>query len=202
MMKENNNARNILFCTALILFAVITRIINVELGLWLNFALIGAVSLFSGSVIKNKPLAYIIPLAAYLLSDLFLQFVLGKQGFYGIGQYFVYAPMLLIVFLGSKMGKPKAVKVFGFSLAGSAIFWLVSNFGVWFANYTLPSKSPIHEDGLTLAFTYIRALPFYNGISRELFLGTFAGDLIFSGILFGAYSLLKNKVTAPKAIAN
>lgn len=200
-MKENNNARNILFCTALILIAVVTRIISVESGLWQNFACMGAISLFSGALVKSKPFAYIIPLGAYLLSDLYIQFVAHKVGFYGTSQYFVYGAMLLVVLLGTKMGQPKALKVFGFSIAGSAIFWIVSNFGVWFANLTMPVSSPFYEDGLSLAFTYYRALPFYNDFSKELFFGTFISDLAFSGLLFGAYAVLKNKVTAPKTIA-
>lgn len=201
-MKENNNARNILFCTALVLFAVITRIINVELGLWQNFACIGAISLLSGAVLKNKPQAYIIPLAAYLLSDLYLQFIAHKVGFYGTSQYFVYGAMLLVVFLGSRMGQPKALKVFGFSIAGSAIFWIISNFGVWFANMTMPVTSPFYENGLTLSFTYLRALPFYNDFAKEMFLGTFISDLAFSGLLFGAFALLKNKATSTKAMVS
>lgn len=200
-MKENINYSHVLWGAALVLFAVISRVINVEFGIWGNFACVGAISLFSGNVIKNKSLAYLVPLAAYFLSDLFIQLFTKTQGFYGISQFFVYASMLLVVFLGSKMGDAKALKVTTFSLGGSFIFWVVSNFGVWFANGMTPVNSPMHEPGLTLGFTYLRALPFYNNFSSELFVGTFVGDLVYNGLLFGAFALISNRVFAPKSIA-
>jgi hypothetical protein len=201
-MKENNNNKNVFLCVFLIITAVLSRVINLEFHLLGNFACLGAISLFSGNIIKNKSYAYLIPLAAYLISDLFIAFIQGQQGFYGISQFFVYAPMLLIVLLGTKMGEPKTMKVLGFSLASSAIFWIVSNFGVWFANETMSVANPMHEQGLTLGFTYLRALPFYNKFSSELFVGTFAGDLAYSSLLFGAYAILKNKIFVPKAVAS
>lgn len=200
-MRENNNTKNVLLCAFLIVAAVLSRIVNLEFHLWGNFACIGAISLFSGNIIKNKSYAYLIPLVAYFVSDLYIMYAQGQQGFYGVSQFFVYGAMMLVVLLGTKMGDAKAIKVFGFSLAGSAIFWLVSNFGVWFANATMAETSPMHEAGLTLGFTYFRALPFYNSFSSELFLGTFVGDLAYSALLFGSYALLKNKLFAPKAIA-
>jgi hypothetical protein len=200
-MRENNNTKNVLLCAFLIVAAVLSRIVNLEFHLWGNFACIGAISLFSGNIIKNKSYAYLIPLVAYFVSDLYIMYAQGQQGFYGVSQFFVYGAMMLVVLLGTKMGDAKAIKVFGFSLAGSAIFWLVSNFGVWFANVTMAETSPMHEAGLTLGFTYFRALPFYNSFSSELFLGTFVGDLAYSTLLFGSYALLKNKLFAPKAIA-
>jgi hypothetical protein len=199
-MKENNNNKNILLCAFLIVTAVLSRVINLEFHLLSNFACLGAISLFSGNIIKNKSYAYLIPLLAYLVSDLFIAFT-GQQGFYGLSQFFVYGSMILIVFLGTKMGQPKTIKVLGFSLASSAIFWIVSNFGVWFANEMMASTNPMHEQGLTLGFTFVRALPFYNKFGTELFAGTFIGDLAYSSVLFGAYAILKNKIFAPKAIA-
>lgn len=201
-MKETNNFRDILLITGLILISVISRVVNVELHLVGNFACVGAISLFSGNILSKKPsLAYLIPLAAYLLSDLYIQFFTDRPGFYGLSQYFVYAAMIMVVFLGTRMGRPKALKVLGFSIAGSMIFWIVSNFGVWFANEMLAAGNPVREEGLTLGFTYLRALPFYNDFSSKLFFGTFIGDLFFSGVLFGAYALLKNRATAPEAVA-
>jgi len=200
-MMKDNNTKSVLLCAFLIVAAVLSRIVNLEFHLMGNFACIGAISLFSGNIIKNKTYAYIIPLAAYFLSDLYIMFGQNGAGFYGVSQFFVYAAMLLVVFLGTRMKDAKALRVMGFSLAGSAIFWLVSNFGVWVANTMLPATSPMHEPGLTLGFTYLRALPFYNQFSSELFLGTFAGDLAYSALLFGAYALLKSKATSPKVIA-
>ena len=79
-MKENNNNKNVLLCAFLIVTAVLSRVINLEFHLLSNFACLGAISLFSGNIIKNKSYAYLIPLLAYLISDLFIAFSQGQQG--------------------------------------------------------------------------------------------------------------------------
>ena len=191
-MKQNNNTRVILLCAALILVATFSRIINAEMK-WYHFAPLVAISLFSGAILKNKSYAYILPLAAYLLSDLYMQIAHGN-GFYGISQVFVYAGMALVVLLGTTMTKINTLKVLGYSIGGSLVFWIVSNFGVFLGGYWGAGLS-------ALGTTYLMALPFYTKDGTELFLNSLIGDLIFSGVLFGAYAALKNKVVAPKAIA-
>lgn len=191
-MKENNNIRVILLCAALILAAVISRIINAEMK-WYNFGPLVAISLFSGSVLKNKSFAYILPLAAYFISDLYMQAV-HHNGFYGISQFFVYGGMALVVTLGTFMKKINTLKVAGFTIGGTLLFWLISNFGVFLGGYWGTGLSG-------LGTTYLMALPFYNKMGTELFFNAILGDLVFSGVLFGAYALLKNKVSAPNVIA-
>lgn len=184
-----------LLCAGLVLIATLSRIVNAEMH-WYNFGPLVAISLFSGAILKNKTYAYILPLAAYLLSDIYLEIV-HHNGFYGWGQFFVYGGMLMVVFLGTFMRKVNALKVFGFSIGGSLLFWLISNFGTFVDGY--------YGAGLQgLTATYVAAIPFLkqDGIATELFLNAIIGDLVFSGILFGAYALLKNKVTTAKAVVN
>ena len=181
---------NISIVAIMIVLAAFARIIPHPY----NFTPLMAMALFGGATFNKKSHAYIVPVAAYLLSDVVFV-LLGKPGFYGISQLFVYAAMLLVTALGTTMGRPKFLNVFGYSLSGSAIFWLVSNFGVWFANY-MASGTTAHEQGLTLGLTYLRALPFYNTYSNELFFGAFAGDIFYSLVLFGVYALVQKRVTA------
>lgn len=181
-MNTKKNKSLIFFCIALIIIAVFSRLVNAEMH-WYNFGPLVAISLFSGVVLKNKSLAFIIPLAAYFISDLALQLIFGN-GFYGISQFFVYGGMILVVLLGSRMRQPKALKVLGYTIAGSLIFWLVSNLGVFIAGYYGYSFSG-------LLTTYLMAIPFYTHTGTEFFINQFVGDLIFSGILFGAYSLYR-----------
>ncbi len=194
-MKENNNFRVVLLCAALVLIATISRIVNAEMH-WYNFGPLVAISLFSGAILKNKSYAYILPLAAYLLSDIYIEIV-HHNGFYGWGQFFVYGGMAMVVFLGTLMRKVNALKVLGFSIGGSLLFWLISNFGVFIDGYYGPGLQGI-------AATYLAAIPFYkqDGVATELFFNAIIGDVIFSGVLFGAYALLKNRVSASKAVAS
>jgi len=190
-MKQNNNT--ILLCTALILAAVFSRIVFAETG-WYNLAPLVAISIFSGAILKNKSYAFIIPLAAYLLSDVYMQVAHGT-GFYGISQFFVYGAMALVVLLGSKMNKIQPLRVLGFTIGGSLLFWLISNFGVFAEGYYGYSANG-------LAQTFLAAIPFYkNEFSTKLFFNPIIGNVVTSGILFAAYAVLKNRVAAPKAIA-
>src|SRR5688572_3426489 len=125
-MKQKNNTRIILLCTALILVASFSRILNAEMQ-WYHFAPLVAISLFSGSTLKSKSYAYILPLAAYFVSDLYMQLAHGN-GFYGISQFFVYGAMVLVVLLGSFMNKLNTLKILGYTIGGSLLFWLISNF--------------------------------------------------------------------------
>lgn len=191
---NRNHTRAFLLCAALVLVAVISRIINTETH-WYSFAPIVAISIFSGAILKKKYYAYALPLAAYLLSDLFIQFFTDTSGFYGISQFFVYGAMVLVTFFGSRMGKPKVLKIFGYTIGGSLIFWIVSNLGVYFTGMY---GMDIHG----FLTTYLMALPFYSPIGTELFSNAFLGDLLFSGILFGAYTLIWNITFAKKTAIN
>lgn len=190
-MVRNKNTFTIVSCTVLVLLAVISRIINTETH-WYGFAPIVAISLFSGAILKNKTYAYLLPLCAYLLSDLFLQFFTSTQGFYGISQYFVYGAMVLVVLLGTRMKQPKALNILGFSIGGSLIFWIVSNLGVFFAGY-------YGLDFHGFMTTYLMAIPFYTPTGSSMFLNAFAGDLMFSGVLFGLYAMSMQLKVLPAA---
>ncbi|MCF3111115.1 hypothetical protein LL912_20170 [Niabella sp. CC-SYL272] len=173
--------------TLMIVIAALSRILPHPY----NFTPLVAMSLFSGATFNKKWQAYMMPLLAYLLSDIVISLT-GARGFYGISQLFVYGGMALVTALGTTLRQPKAIRVLGYSLMGSAIFWIVSNFGVWVASNF--SGSIEHEPGLTLGMTYLRALPFYNQFSNQLFLGAFGGDLFYSAVLFGVYALAQKSL--------
>lgn len=185
--------KNTALVLVLVLSAVIFRIVNVEMGIWYNFSMIGALSLFSGAVLKQRSKAFLVPLFACLISDVYLAFFTDTQGFYGVSQFFVYLAMLPIVWAGSKMKNSKPLTIGAYSIGSTLLFWLLSNFGVWFGNLFTQ-----YEPGLTLAATYLRAIPFLQGgaaeaYATELFLGTLFGDLIFSAYFFGMYAILSKK---------
>lgn len=179
-MKQNKST--IILCTVLVLLAAILRMVNAEYG-WYNFGPLAAMSLFSGTVLGRKPLAFILPLAAYFISDAYMQFA-HHNGFYGISQSFVYGAMIIIALFGSMMKKQNVLNVLGFSIGGTLLFWIISNFGVFAGGYWGTGVA-----GFTK--TYLMALPFYkNEFATDLFLNALLGDIIFSGALFGIYGLL------------
>lgn len=185
MMKKNYS--NILLAGGLILLAVTARIMNYEMNIY-NLAPVAALGLFSGSVIKNKKFSYLFALLAMFISDIYIELFTPMKGFYDISQFFVYGAMALITFMGTTMKNRKALRIAGYSIAGSAVFFILSNFGTFLTGYWGTGI-----EGLTT--TYLMALPFYTKAGSEFFFNSFIGDLVFSGLLFGAYAMLQNALT-------
>ena len=133
-----------------------------------NLASIAAVALFGGAYLTNKRLALIVPLAALLLSD----FVMG---FYRHMEV-VYGSFLLVVCLGFLLQRKRsALRIAGTALAGSVVFFVVTNFGVW----AFESLYPKTAAGLLAC--YVAAIPFFQN--------TLAGDALYTAVLFGGFAL-------------
>lgn len=175
------NYTNIILAAGLILAAAAMRIITAEFHLP-NFTPIAAVGLFSGAVIADKKYAYILPLMAMFIADLYFTVFTSINGFYGVEQVLVYAGMAMVTLLGSKMDKVTGVKVLGYSLIGSFIFFVVSNFGSYL-------KGWYGHDFNGLIQTYVMAIPFYKN--------SLMADMLGSVALFGTYFLAK-KATSPQ----
>ncbi len=145
---------------------------------WPNFTPIAAIALFGGTYIKRKELALILPFSALLISDLFL-------GFHST-MVAVYASFAIIVAMGFVLRR--LVSVHGVvlaSLASSLLFFLVTNFAVWYSGLV---PYPHTTAGLTASYT--AGLPFlWNGVM---------GDLFYNGILFGAYYLITSRISVFK----
>lgn len=191
-MKQNQY-KNLLIITVLVLAAALLRIINREAGWW-HFAPMVAMSLFAGATLKRSPLAYILPLISFLLTDIYMQAV-HHDGFYGISQGFVYGGMLAVVLLGSFMKKKNVLNVLGFSVGSSLLFWVISNFGVFMTGYWGTGFEGLVQ-------TYAMALPFYKSeLGTNLFLSALFADIIFSGVIFAAYHFLTNNAAARQQLA-
>jgi hypothetical protein len=143
-----------------------------------NFAPIGALALFGGAYFTKKYWAFLVPMGAMLLADLFI-------GFHGTMIY-VYGAFALIIGLGMLLkNKISAGRVAAAAVGSSMTFFLITNFGVWLG-------SAYYAQNLTgLINCYVAAIPFYHY--------TLASDLLFSGILFGLFEWIKNYYPELKA---
>ena len=130
-----------------------------------NFTPIIAVAIMSGYFFKNINLSFLVLIVAMLLSDLFI-------GFYE-NVFFVYASLLLITFVFYKISKKINFKnLFIYSFAGSLIFFIVSNFGVWVLGSPGVNNIAYAKDFNGLVECYILAIPFFGN--------TFLSTLIFA----------------------
>ncbi len=171
-----NKSIHIILAAGLILMAATARILNYEMHLY-NLAPVAAIGLFGGAVLKNKQLALLMPLLALFIGDIYIELFpsgAGMRGFYGAEQLFVYGGMLLVTLLGMQMKQPGAVKVLGYSVAGSLVFFVLSNFGSFISGM-------YGYDLSGLAATYVMAIPFFKN--------TLLSDLVGNTVLFGSYHL-------------
>lgn len=154
--------------TLMILAAAFTRLIPH----YPNFTAVGAMALFGGAYFSKKYLAFIVPVVALFVSDLFL-------GFYS-GMWVVYASFALIVVIGMQIGQTKKPgKVLLASVTSSVSFFLVTNFALFPPNTMYP------QNFAGIVESYVAAIPFFSY--------TLLGDLFFVGVMFGAYEIAKTK---------
>lgn len=146
-----------------------------------NVAPIAGMALFGAAYYNKKYWAFLVPIAAMWMSDLILNNVMYAQYFdhfawFYSGSLFTYGAFALIVLMGMvTLKKVRAGNVLFSAIGASAIFFVVSNFGVWLS-------SPIYAkswEGLTAC--YIAAIPFLQN--------TLLGDLGYTAVLFGLFEL-------------
>jgi hypothetical protein len=143
-----------------------------------NFEPIGAMALFAGAHLAGKRWPFAIPLLALFLSDILI-------GFHD-QMPIVYGAFALMVCLGFALRNHRtAGPVTAAALGASALFFILSNFGVW----AFGSLYPRTFAGLISC--YVAAIPF--------FAYTVAGTLFYTAVLFGGFALAERKI--PRMVA-
>lgn len=158
-----NKKENVWAVFTIIILAAVARIIPHPP----NFVPIGGLALFSGANFSGKK-AFIIPLAAMLVSDFFL-------GFHST-MIFVYVSFLLIILIGKRIESFSAGKLLLAAISSSILFFIITNFGVWLVGGWYPKT----VNGLIESYTM--AIPFFRN--------TILGDLVYSISFFYGYRLL------------
>jgi hypothetical protein len=165
---------NVLLIISLVLIAAATRLLPHPP----NFVPVGAMALFGASALPKKWLAFLLPLAAYYLSDLVLNNVFYAEyfdGFYWGANVWIYGGVALMVLFGMGVLRNASFswgRVGGAAVGATFIFFLMSNFGVWIGGMMYPKTMT----GLVACFA--AGLPFL--------VNSLLANLIFSGALFGA----------------
>jgi hypothetical protein len=142
-----------------------------------NVTPIAAMALFGGAYLSNRKLAFLLPLAAMMLSDLML-FGLGQVPFPGVQSLWVYGSFALTVCIGILLRQHRrALPIAGATLASAVLFYVVTNFGVWATGALYPRTVA------GLAACYTAAIPFF----RNMLLG----DACYVALLFGGFALVE-----------
>jgi hypothetical protein len=169
-----------LVLTGLIIAAALSRLLPHPP----NFSQVEAIARFGGANFASRRMALLVPIVALLLSDLVLGAVLGASyaGYIGgISFWSVYACIALSTVLGFGLrGRTTGTRLLGYSLAGSVLFFVVTNFAAWLASPFYPQTSA----GLAAAF--VAGIPFFKW--------TVLGTLAYAALLFGGFALLRRRL--------
>jgi hypothetical protein len=146
-----------------------------------NVTPIAAMALFGGACFINRKAAYLLPIAAMLLSDLVLGFT--RYGAFTLfaSQPVVYACILATTAIGQLIkDRRSAWQVGGATLAGAILFYVVTNFAVWATTTMYPHTGP------GLLECYWSAIPYFGN--------SLAGDFAFAAVLFGGLAWMESRV--------
>ncbi len=165
-MKQIQSPRFIIL-SLLVLAAALTRLLPLNIPHIWNFTAVGALAIFAGAQFRNSSLAFIMPLAAMAVSDLFI-----GQGF----SLVVYTGFIAMVGCGflirKKINTPNVILA---SFISAFVFYLITNLPLFYPGlYTM--------DLTGFIASYTAALPFF----RNMLLG----NLAYSAVLFGSFHLL------------
>jgi hypothetical protein len=151
-----------------------------------NFSPVEAVALFGGAYFMQRAAAVWVPLAAMFLSDLALGLVNGGiywSYFLSAGYLLVYLCIALTAAMGFGLrGRVGVLRVGAYSLLGSVLFFLVTNFGTWLGSAMYP------QSAAGLLACYAAGIPFFQW--------TVLGTLFYSALLFGSFAWMRARSPA------
>jgi Family of unknown function (DUF6580) len=174
-MKSENEKLSLLLRGAVIAVLVtLSAVLRIVPHPW-NLTPVGAMALFSGTMFRNRCIAFLLPLASLFAGDLFV-------GFHKL-MLIVYASFALSVAIGRWLRENRSLaRIGGAVFLGAAQFFVITNFAMW----ALGGFYPKTAAGLGTCF--MAGVPF--------FWNTLAGDTLYAGILFGGFALAEKILPA------
>ena len=129
------NGRLIVFTLILVVLATACKFFfgpNLD---WSGFSPVIAIALFSGFIIKQKDMSFLLPLLALFISDAVIQLLYTQDlfpyaGFYG-GQWKNYLILMTATLIGWLLKGRSNASLLAGAIAAPTVFFLLSNFGVW-----------------------------------------------------------------------
>jgi hypothetical protein len=175
-----------LLLVAMILLAALSRLLPHPP----NFSPVEAMALFGGAYFANRAWALLVPLMAMVLSDVALGLSMGGEYWSYVATSMSFWSVYLCIALSTVMGfglrgKVGSANVLGYSLAGSILFFAVTNGVTWLGSTMYP------QTGAGLVAAYVAGIPFFQW--------TVMGTLFYSAMLFGGFALLRRQAPSLQA---
>ena len=145
-----------------------------------NFTAVYAIALFSGTFLKNKQLAFLLPISIMMCSDLILGFSPSLP---------TYISFIAIVFVGFLLKRNQKIEhiIFG-GVSASILFFIITNFFVWINSSPLDGLFYCPKTIHGCIKCYIQAIPF--------FWNTLFSTILYSIIIFYTFKFINAKLFA------
>jgi hypothetical protein len=157
---------------------------------WSGFSPFIAIALFSGFIVKERNMSFLLPLLALFISDaiIHLLYINGQFDFAGFypGQWKNYVLLLAVTLIGWMLKGRNYTSLAVGAVAAPTLFFLVSNFMVWQAT----TEAVYAKSFSGLMTCYDKALPFYNN--------SLAATLVFLPVILVLYNYLTRNKTELK----
>jgi hypothetical protein len=176
--------RTLTLCSMMALAAGYRLVVHFVPGLLpYNFTPVEAMALFGGAYFSSRWMAFLVPLAVMLLSDLVIALSLPAGeivDWYRMAPV-IYACIALTAVGGFALrGRVRGLNVIIAAIASASGFYIVTNAMVWLLSGAYATT------GSGLIASLVAGLPFYQ-------YGTLPGTLLWSGLLFGGFALLSRR---------
>ncbi len=186
-MRQTFNPRLLTLLFFILVMAII-RILNVEkLTSFNEFTPLGAVCMFGGAYFTNRWKAIMFSLGMLLVSDLVINQVVyhGKYGIMYSSWFFVYAIFGLITLYSKQiLQKINAKNIILGAIAASVGHWLMADSVVFIGGGTdIRTMLPLSRDWAGYLQCLAQGFPYMKNF--------LIGTLVYSGLMFGAFELLK-----------
>lgn len=170
MHSDANSDRHVLRLITVLSFIAFAAIVRALPHPW-NFTPIGAMALFSGAKLGRNWQAFLYPLVALFVGDVFV-------GFHRL-MPIVYLSFCISVLIGLLFRRSQSPGRIGLAtFLGAVQFFLTTNFAMW-------TISTIYPKSLAGLFAcYLAGIPY--------FWHTLAGDAFYVAVLFGGFALVEH----------
>jgi len=157
---------------------------------WSGFSPVIAIALFSGFIMKERDMSFLLPLLALFISDaviqlLFKQGLFPYQGFYS-GQWKNYLILLASTMIGALLRGRSYASLIAGALIAPTVYFFISNFMVWNAN--IENVYPRNFGGLMTC--YEAGLPFFRN--------SLIATIVFLPLILFAYNIMVKQKTELK----
>jgi hypothetical protein len=187
LKMNKQNTSTLIIAVLLVVIAALSRVLLYPY----NFSPIIGMAIFAGAVIKDRRLAFALPLLSMFLSDVLFEVFNIAPGFWGWGQLVGYGILALITVIAFSMKKINVFSVAGYSIGSSLLFFFLSNSA--FFVFDNPVYHTYTQDFTGYIATLAGGLPFLKT-------GVIA-DLVYSTVLFGTYFLVQHFAFSKKEVA-